>query len=118
MEDKKSNMGKIIAFSLIFLIIGGVAGYFIGLKQSPNNFNNQRGNFQQLDEATISQITSFFENAPTSEEVNSYCQQNQRYCIEYCRNINPNNEFCSNISLGGAGYKGNYNNETRNPNPN
>jgi hypothetical protein len=107
MVEKKNNLVPIIIFSAVFLIIGGVAGYFIGSNHNsrnfnnfPDNFNNTKGNFQQLDQQTISEITLFFKNAQTTDEINSYCQQNPRYCMEYCRNINPENNICSTMSIG------------------
>ena len=99
MKNNKGNINQIIVFSLIFLIIGGVAGYFIGLKQSQDNPNIPGGNFQEIDEQTKTEINYFFENTQSIDEVNSYCKENPMYCMEYCKNINPDNEFCSNMSM-------------------
>jgi hypothetical protein len=106
MKSERNALGKIILFSVIFLIVGGVGGYFIGAHSSNgnNNFRYGNGNFSngnfQLNDTVIAEITSFFDNSPTTVEVNDYCQNNPRYCMEYCRTINPSSEICSTLDIG------------------
>jgi hypothetical protein len=112
MTDKNKDIGKIIIFSLIFFIIGGIAGYFIGgmggnavkgegsFREGGPNFPN--GNFQ-INDSVKSEITSFFESTSNTEEINNYCQNNLRYCMEYCRNINPSHEICNELN---ASFRG------------
>lgn len=106
MKSEGNALGKIILFSVIFLIVGGVGGYFIGVHSSNdnNNFRYGNGNFSngnfQLNDTVIAEITSFFDNSPTTVEVNDYCQNNPRYCMEYCRTINPSSEICSTLDIG------------------
>jgi hypothetical protein len=106
MKNEGNSAGKVILFSVIFLIVGGVAGYFIGAHSS--NYNNDlgygdgnfsNGNFQ-LNDTVREEINSFFDNSPTTVEVNAYCQNNPRYCMEYCRTINPSSEICSTLDVG------------------
>jgi hypothetical protein len=109
MNNKNNPISKVILFSVIFLIIGGVAGYFIGTNNNSKNFNNinlngPNGDFpQQFDEETISEITSFFNSTQDSQEIKDYCQSNLMYCMEYCRNINPSHEVCNELN---ASFKG------------
>jgi uncharacterized protein (UPF0333 family) len=110
MKSEGNALGKIILFSVIFLIVGGVGGYFIGAHSSNgnNNFRYGNGNFSngnfQLNESVRAEITSFFDNAQNAGEISNYCQANPRYCMEYCRIINPSNEICNTLNI--TGFRG------------
>jgi hypothetical protein len=103
MKDENKVISKIIAFSLIFLIVGGVAGYFVG-KNSSKSYGNFRGgnadftngNFQ-VNDSVRAEIASFFDNTQDSGEISTYCQNNFRYCMEYCNIINPSDTRCSEL---------------------
>ena len=101
MVDKNSPLGKIITFSIIFFIIGGVAGYLIGDKSSKSNLKQGDMTFPnngpQINESVKAEITSFFESTSDTDEVNNYCQENPMYCMEYCRNINPSDDICEEL---------------------
>jgi hypothetical protein len=74
----------------LFLITGlGMRRFFGG--------GFPRGNFtlDDLDENQINEVSDVFENAETSEIINEYCNEHMMECGYYCRNINPNHEFCS-----------------------
>lgn len=99
-------MSKIIIWFIvgiiIGLVIGGASGYFYANK-SPRgifeNFNNM-----QISEESKSEVTSFFENNPDQATINSYCQENTNNCMYYCREMNQDNELCTqflNMSRGG-----------------
>jgi hypothetical protein len=109
MKDGNKAIGKVILFSVIFLIVGGVAGYFIGEHSSRSNGNFTRGggNFSygnfQINETTRAEITSFFDNSPSADEISNYCQNNPRYCMEYCRVINPSDQICATLNIGFRG---------------
>jgi hypothetical protein len=102
MSDKNKSIGKTIAFSLIFLIIGGVAGYFIGENSSKGNFKQGDmifpNNGPKMNDSVKAEITSFFESTSDTEEINNYCQENPMYCMEYCRNINPSDDICEELN--------------------
>lgn len=105
MSDKGKVINKIILFSLIFLIVVGVAGYFIGEHsyKGKGNFirgsaNFTNGNFQ-MNDTVKTEISSFFDNTQDTEQISAYCQNNPGYCIEYCRNINPSSEVCKTLNL-------------------
>jgi hypothetical protein len=108
MSNENKAIKKIILFSVIFLIVGGVAGYFIGENSAKANFRGRNANFPnsnfQINDTVKAEIISFFDNTQDAGQISTYCKNNPRYCIEYCRNINPSNEVCNtlNISFGGG----------------
>jgi hypothetical protein len=105
MKNENKALGKIIVFSVIFLLVGGIGGYFIGehSSKSPGNFRGGNGNFSnsnfQLNDSVKSEISSFFNSTRDTAEINTYCQNNPRYCMEYCRTINPSDEICTTLNL-------------------
>ncbi|KYK25041.1 hypothetical protein AYK26_02495 [Euryarchaeota archaeon SM23-78] len=48
-----------------------------------------------FDNESINQVTDFFENAQSQEEVSEYRAEHMMECGYYCREINPDNELCS-----------------------
>lgn len=103
-------MSKIIIWFIvgiiIGLVIGGVAGYFYAYKSPRGNFGNF--NNMQISEESKSEVTSFFESNPDQATINSYCQENPNNCIYYCREMNQDNELCTqflNMSRGGTPLK-------------
>jgi len=89
------QIGGLIIGLLAGLVLGGAAGYFIA-----NNFH--RNNFQgrpnlQIDDNTKNQIASFFGSMPSTDEIQSYCQQNRTYCVYYCSTVSPSDEICKSI---------------------
>jgi hypothetical protein len=77
----------VIALAL-FLIPGlGIRRFF---------FAFPRGNFT-LDENQINEVSGVFENG-TSEDVTEYCNEHRIECGYYCRNLNPEHEYCSNFN--------------------
>jgi hypothetical protein len=107
MVNKNSSVSKIIVFSVIFFIIGGVGGYLIGEHSSKSNFRGENFNFSndnfQINESVKSEITSFFDNTQDSEEIDAYCKNNPSYCMEYCRTINPSDIRCEELT---ANFRG------------
>jgi len=112
MEKKKRSAKKIIIASAVCLAAVGIITYFIfensmkgdfgnGRPMGGNNFpmNNSemRGGFQQLDDTTKNQITSFFEGSPPSSEVETYCNENGNYCFYYCIDMKGTNDFCTEL---------------------
>lgn len=96
MKKENNKIILIIIFSVIFFIAGGVAGYFFGMSNHPNI---NRNNFAQINDNTKAQVTSVFENATTIDDINTYCSTNRLACMYYCRTINPQNPFCSQLNL-------------------
>jgi hypothetical protein len=103
MSDKGKPIIRIIIFSVIFLLIGGIAGYFIGQKTARGNFKGGETNFPnnnfRLNESVKTEIESFFQGTTSIEEINIYCQKNPMYCMEYCKTINPSSEVCSELDF-------------------
>ncbi|HTY44104.1 MAG TPA: hypothetical protein VMC80_02580 [Patescibacteria group bacterium] len=93
-KREKSKIFVVLIFSIVFFIAGGVAGYFIA---SHHAF--PRGNFPNIGDATKSEITAFFDSNPSQDQVTSYCQQNMAYCFYYCRQVNPNYQYCSQLNF-------------------
>ena len=96
-KKKEINIKKVIIISTISLIavILGVSAYFIFGHSIGRDFRG--GNFQPLNETTKSEIASFFGSSPSSSEIKDYCRNNPMYCMDYCREINPSSEICSQI---------------------
>ena len=105
MKNEGKTVGKIIIFSVIFLIVGGIAGYLIGEHSSKNynNFRGGNGNFTngnfQLNDSVKSEISSFFNSTRDTGEIDTYCKNNPRYCMEYCRVINPSDNICTTLNI-------------------
>jgi hypothetical protein len=92
-EKKVKSKNKAVVFVVCFaILILGVSAYFIFGNSHKKDF--ERGNFQPLDSVTQDKITSFFESFPSSYEIENYCKENPRYCMDYCREINPKDENC------------------------
>jgi len=96
MPKEKSNIAMIVLFSAVFLIAGGVAGFFlhniIAGRTGGRDFGNS--NFQ-LSQEQISNVTDFFNSNPDSTQTEAYCSQNRGMCFYYCRQVNPNADYCS-----------------------
>lgn len=113
-------MNKIIIAIIIILIVGGIgiAIYFsVDTNKFPfgkeNNGNGQRGDFNpenmerppgnftpgefQIDESVKEEIILFFDSSPSEEEIETYCKKNRMYCMYYCMEIDPENNYCENM---------------------
>ena len=96
MKKETNKIVLIIIFSVVFFIAGGVGGYFFGINHHSTTLN--RNNFTQIDDATKAQVTSVFNNATSIDDINNYCNTNRFACMYYCRTINPQNQFCSQLT--------------------
>jgi hypothetical protein len=114
MKAKKKGAKKMLVLSLVCIIILSIAIYFIlgnfinriikGYNfpergnQFPFNASDKGGNFQppqsSLSDEEKSSITSFFENSPSSTEVDAYCKEDKPYCLYYCIEMRGDDEFC------------------------
>jgi hypothetical protein len=106
MKKKKKSVKKIITISIICIILLGAASYFIfgNSIRNPNfhfNSSNRGGNFQppqtSLSDEEKANVTSFFENFPSSTEVDAYCKEYKPYCFYYCIEMRGDNEFCKEL---------------------
>jgi hypothetical protein len=77
------------------LLIGCAGGYFYAHKQVRSDFG-KFNNFQLNDEQKT-EANSFFESHTNQTELDSYCKQNPSGCIYYCKDVNPDNEICSQL---------------------
>jgi len=63
-----------------------------------------KGDFSQmkLSDEQIQSVTSFFESTTNIGEITNYCenQENRMLCFYYCRQINTNHEYCSQLTKG------------------
>ena len=117
-------MNKLMKTIMILLVIGGIAIsiYFITDTNEflfrnknktnvnsdlPENFERKRPQnleggrlegMQKLTEEQILEVQEFFNSNPDNGEIKSYCQENRMYCGYYCTQINPNHEYCENMS--------------------
>jgi hypothetical protein len=97
---KKDNLVLIILVGVLF-----VSNLFFGymLFFHKNNPNFQGPQNMQLTDEQIQSVTSFFESTTDETEINDYCNENEMACFYYCRNINPDNSFCSQLMQKGPG---------------
>ena len=106
MTKKKKSMQKpiiIISKFFVVLVITTCIIFQNFTKENSREHDFQKGengfnrgeNFQPLDEITQDEITSFFENSPSSSEIEEYCIENPMYCGYYCMEINSELEICS-----------------------
>ena len=117
----KKGIIVLIVFIVLLLIAASVgaslyfAGYFNKTSQRPRG----QGNFQQLTQVQIDEITSYFQSTTDINAISTYCNdtQNRMSCFYYCRNIEPTNAYCT--QLGNMTRRnGNYsrdNNYSRGP---
>ena len=93
----KKGMFVVIIVIIILIIIGITAGYLY----YKGFFNNKQPRFPrqnfQLNESQINEVTSFFNSSPTSEQIQNYCNASRMNCFYYCRNINPENNYCKEL---------------------
>jgi hypothetical protein len=96
-KKKEISTKKVIILSAtsLIVVILGVSAYFILEHSNRREFRG--GNFQPLNETVKNEITSFFGNSPPSPEIEDYCKENPLYCMYYCREINSDNDFCSQL---------------------
>ncbi len=99
------NTNTILIIAVVVLLMSNLFfGYmFFFHKNVPGP--GFRGNFQQmqLTDEQIQSVTSFFENTPDINEITDHCNNNRMECFYYCRNINPNHEYCSQLMQGRPG---------------
>ena len=100
------NTNTFIIVVLILLLISNLFfGYMFFFHKSGPDFN--RGNFQQmqLTDEQIQSITSLFESTSDTNEITDYCNNNRMECFYYCREINPNHEYCSQLMQGRSNFQ-------------
>lgn len=61
-------------------------------------FNRNKTDFQ-IDEDTKNKVVSLFEVTQDLDKIKDFCDQNKVGCFYYCREINSEHEFCSNLNL-------------------
>jgi hypothetical protein len=97
----KNKKVLIAAISVSAIIIIGVIVYFFFVGKKENNYPNKqfsnRGNFS-FDEEKVNATIKFFANAPSLDQAKTYCENDTAYCFYYCRQVNPNNEICSELN--------------------
>jgi len=97
----KNNNTLIIIIVVLLVASNLFFGYMFFFH---NNRSGQgfRGNFQQmqLSDSQIQNVTSFFESTTDINEITDYCENNRMECFYYCRQINSNHEYCSQLMQG------------------
>jgi hypothetical protein len=97
------NNTLLIGIVVLLLISNLFFGYMFFFH---NNRPGQgfRGDFSQmqLSDSQIQSITSFFESTTDINEITTYCdnQENRMLCFYYCRQINSDHEYCSQLMQG------------------
>jgi hypothetical protein len=90
---------KIIVIIIVVIAIAVILAVFLipglGMRR-PLLGMFPRGNFT-LDENQINEVSGVFDNR-TSEDIAEYCNEHRMECVYYCRNLNPEHEYCSNLS--------------------
>ena len=89
------NSNTILIILIVVLIISNLFfGYMLFFHKNRPNFQGQN---MQLTDEQIQSVTSFFSSTTDTTKINDYCAQNRTECFYYCRQINPNNQFCSQL---------------------
>jgi hypothetical protein len=91
---------KWIAVIVIVIVAVAVSALFLVRGLGPRRFFGDkflRGNIT-LDENKINEVSDVFENAETSGNITEYCNSHRIECGYYCRNVNPEHEYCNNLS--------------------
>ena len=108
----KKSMIMIIVIVIVVLI---VAGSIVGYLYYSGFFNHRQGRFPggnfQLNQSQIDDVTSFFSSNPAQIDMNTYCEHYRANCMYYCRTINPQYSYCSqmmNFTRQGNFTRGNY----------
>lgn len=92
----KKNSNLILIVLVVVLLMSNLFfGYMLFFHKSRPNFQGFQ-NIQLTDEQKQS-VTSFFSSTTDTTKMTDYCSQNRMECFYYCRNINPNNTFCSQL---------------------
>lgn len=95
-----------VAVSALFLVRGLGPRRFFGDRfpggngtQFPGGDNTRfPGGNMTLDENKINEVSAVFENAETPGNITEYCNSHRIECGYYCRNVNPEHEYCNNLS--------------------
>ena len=91
MNAKKRNIllitGIVVVVIIVVIIISGP---FI---MRPLRFED-RFNF---DENSLREVTEYFENS-TTDVLTEYCNIRMPQCGYYCRNVNPEHDFCDTLN--------------------
>jgi hypothetical protein len=111
--------------NMVFLIIGivvlvgivGIGAYFIYFKGPNKNTHNFLSNENrprngtnmnmQLNPSQIDDVTNFFKSNPSLEQTQTYCEQNRGNCFYYCRNLDQNNAYCTQM-MNSTRTRGNF----------
>jgi len=114
-EEVKLKKKKIIIISMVCLLVLAASGFFIFENVTKRNFRGRNfdpgfnssergGNFSPINETTKTEITSFFENSPSSSDIDAYCKNNPGYCMYYCRQINSSSDYCKNLNFSNRNF--------------
>ena len=110
---KKSNKVYYI-IGIVVVIILAVIGYlyFTGFfNRGPGRPGGPGQRNIQLSQTQIDDVTNFFSTSPSSSDIQTYCSQNRQNCFYYCRTINPQEPYCTqmmNFTRGGNRTRGNF----------
>src|SRR4030043_2458969 len=91
----KNTNTLLIVIVILLLISNLFFGYMFFFHKNTPDF---RG-FQQmqLTDSQIKSVTSFFESTSDINKITDYCNSNRAECFYYCRQVNPNHDFCSQL---------------------
>ena len=93
------NLYAILFLASSVLLVSGCVGSFTGAHRGfPPGKGQWNGSFQPSEE-DLSEVSAVFESAGGFEELSGYCETKGFLCAYYCRTINPDYEFCSQLNF-------------------
>jgi len=94
------NNTLLIGIVILLLMSNLFFGYMFFFHN--NSKQGFRGDFpqMQLTDEQIQIVTAFFESTTNINDITTYCdnQENRMLCFYYCRQINSNHEYCSQLT--------------------
>lgn len=93
------NQNALLIGVVILLLMGNLFFGYMFFFQKNQFGSGTRGDFpqMQLTDKQISDVTAFFESTSNTEDIASYCENNRMGCFYYCREINSNHDYCSQL---------------------
>ena len=95
------NNTLLIGIVVLLLISNLFFGYMFFFNNN-NPRQGVRGDFSQmqLSDEQINDVKNFFSSTTNINEITTYCgnQENRMLCFYYCREINSNHEYCSQLT--------------------
>ena len=93
------NLYAMLFLASSALLVSGCVGGFAGAHRDfPPGEDQWNGSFQPSED-DIAEVTGVFDSAGGLENISGYCGTNRFLCGYYCRTINPDHGFCSQLDF-------------------